>query len=351
MPFRKAAPLFCWRSKRAGLALALITATLLTPASANAAAVPAHPMGAQDLRLATVGYRLSRAHPHLCGAGEMLTGLVLHDLSQYKPKDRQLVSETFSLKEGIGILGVVANSPGARAGLRQGDEILSIGTTDLRDPRAAFHTKQPSFHRMEGTLALLEMSLRSGVTPIQVKRGTTIFTISLHGEKGCGGRFNVSQSASRNAWSDGSYVEVTSAIMDFTENDDELALVVAHEMSHNILQHSLKLASGPNGLFGAIGFGTRKVKSAEIEADSYAVGIMVRAGFDVEKAVPLLQRAARSRWWDVAIDHPGIQRRIGTIRSALSEFCAAEMSQKARVKCGSFTERQAIPASEQISKK
>ena len=311
------------RAARLALAAAAGLTILAAPVHARAGGDSLQALGSRDLRLATIGYRLARANADRCTRHDMLTGLVLHDLSQYDPDDRAAVARAFRLGDGIGILSVVPDSPAARAGLYRNDEILAIGSAGVRDPSVAWQGAG-SYDRMEAILSLLDTTLRAGPTPLLVRRGNAIFVVRLRAEPGCGGRFNVSPSRSVNAWSDGHYVDVTTAIMDMTANDDELALIVAHEMSHNILDHSDKLANVPSGLFSAIGFGAGKVKATEIEADAYAVGVMARAGYDAEKSIPFLERAGRRRWWDVAADHPGIKRRIKTIRAALSEIRAAE---------------------------
>ena len=72
-----------------------------------------------------------------------------------------------------------------------------------------------------------------------------------------------------NAWTDGETVTITTAILAAFENDDQLALVMAHEIAHainhDILHDDMDQAT------------------VEAHADKLGAFIMMRAGFDVCK--------------------------------------------------------------------
>jgi hypothetical protein len=128
---------------------------------------------------------------------------------------------------------------------------------------------------------------------------------------------------SLNAWSDGKYVAVSSRLMSEVADDSELAFVIAHEMAHNILQHRKRLA-GQSALFAELGIGSGKVKATEIEADSYAIKLMAKAGYDLRGAPRFLTSSSKDRWMDLPITHPGIKRRIQIVDAAIEELRLAQ---------------------------
>ena len=98
-----------------------------------------------------------------------------------------------------------------------------------------------------------------------------------------------------NASADGTYVQLTTAVIDFVRNDDELALVIAHELSHNILKHREKLdAQGVSrGLFRSFGKNPGRIRATENEADRLALRLMHKAGFDIAVAPAFWDRFGR----------------------------------------------------------
>jgi PDZ domain/Peptidase family M48 len=321
------------RSKVRGCVLASLSSLALaagTPAAADVQPGAFDALGAQELRLASVGFRLAQASREACASPKPLTGLVVHDLSEYDPKLRPDVARSFSLGSGYGVLAVVPESPAEHAGLRPKDEILAVDGVDVQDRSGRTTAESASFDRMAEFSHLLDARLEAGPAQLKVRRGTDVLSLRLEPAYGCGGRFHLSLSHTLNAWSDGDYVVITKAIMDFTAADDELAFVIAHEMSHNILGDGDDRSSSSKALFSAAPAARKTGRAMEIRADTYAVRLMAEAGYDAEKAIPFLVRAGKRRWWDFApLDHPGTKKRIATIRSTWAEVQSARGSSAA----------------------
>lgn len=124
-----------------------------------------------------------------------------------------------------------------------------------------------------------------------------------------------------NATADGESVHVNSGMLRFVENDNELALIVGHEISHNMLRHLDKkrgnaivgtvvgglfdiglavLGVNTHGAFSRIGTnagGTAYSQDFEAEADYAGLYLAARAGYDISQAPTL--------WRRVAVEHPG----------------------------------------------
>ena len=274
------------------------------------------------LRLETIGYRLSRANAAKCAVPEMLTGLMLHNLGGYDEADRAHIQEAYGLTGGFGVLHVVAGSAAALAGITEDDEIVSLNGTDLAAFAKDAVTNRGSFERTERLVTLLQQSLGQGPATLGIRRNGVLRRIQLRGELGCGVRFAVLHSGSLNAWSDGRYVAVTDRMMRFTSDDAELAFVVAHEMSHNMLHHAAQDGK-ISRLFAEFGIGAKQLKASEVAADAMAVDLLANAGFSLAAPERILRRLAPTQVLNLGITHPRISRRIQIVRSAVAQLLLA----------------------------
>ena len=189
-------------------------------AAAVAPAVQSTPAVDSDLRLATIGYHLSHANAFRCAQPDILTGLLLHDAASYAERDRAAIMATYGLGYGFGVLAVVPESAGARAGLREGDELLAVDGVDLQAFARDKVAIRASFDRIRLFTDLLASALRRGDATLMVRRGSTTVNVVLSADHGCGGEFVLVPSGSLNAWSDGRYVAVTDRMMRFVLTDD-----------------------------------------------------------------------------------------------------------------------------------
>ena len=315
----------------------LIAAHLLFQAPASAAPVSVRTLAAQEAEVATIAHRLAVANSGACGRAEMMTGLILHDLTQYEPTQRDAVSRAFSLNAGFGVLQLVPGSAAMRAGLQIDDEIISIGNASVEDPARVARSKK-SFHRMEQMSARLQSALRSGPVSLLIRRQGRLHSVDLKGEPGCGGHLSLSHSSRLNAWADGKHIIVSTGMTKFARSKDELAFVIAHEMAHNILGH----AHGRKDAQGLFGKRNSRSKSVEIDADSYAVQLMTKGGYQPAAGVAFLQHSRKHLWWAFSLSHPGFGRRIHSVLTAISSL-RAPASQLARDSFASDMPRPAKP--------
>jgi predicted Zn-dependent protease len=160
---------------------------------------------------------------------------------------------------------------------------------------------------MERFAALLQASLQRGATELLVRRNGEFVRVTLQGQPACGGELSLLSSNEQNAWSDGDHVAITTGMLRLAHSDDEVAFVVAHEMSHNMLGHSRSSASQ---IFGA--------RHSEIAADQMAVGLMTYAGYQPESGIRFLETARRKYWWSISLDHPGFGSRIRAVTAAIA---------------------------------
>jgi hypothetical protein len=230
-----------------------------------------------DMRLATVAYRLDRANDRLCLKHGPLTGLVLHGSMDYDDSVRAEVVRHFDFESPIGIEGVVADSPAAAAGVQADDSLVAINGTPL-----ATDTKRAD------AVAAIDAAAKGAPITLALLRAGRPVSIAVDPVQGCIAHAEVAIDDDRNAATDGTTIEVDSGLMNLVAGDEgALAAIVAHELSHIVLDHPRRLTAAhvSRGLFKGFGRSARLFKQTENEADRLSVTLMANAGFDPEAAV------------------------------------------------------------------
>lgn len=187
--------------------------------------------------------------------------------------------------------------------------------------RLAREIRQQREQRLQRVAAKLMSQARQVCPELLTKRPTDCsYTVSLV------------EDDQINAAADGRKIYIQSGMMRFVESDDELAIVVGHEIAHNMLNHVQKkmgsqllgalldaaiASQGVNtgGAFqkaGALAYS----QEYESEADYMGVYLAARAGFDATVA-PLF-------WRRMAIEHPGnIASRFNSTHPSTAERSVA----------------------------
>ena len=270
-----------------------------------------------DGRVATIGHRLAVANLDLCRQLLWLPGLALHDLSQYGADYRAAAIRAFRLDRGPGVLALAADGPARRAGLRLDDILISLDGQAL--PREA-PARERSFDRMELILAAVDSAFADGTATMVIDRGGEPLSLEIRGERGCATRFQLIPSRRLNALANGRYVQVTTAISTYVEDDEELAAVLAHEFAHNVLGHRDRLdeANVERGFLGNFGRNARLIRETEVEADRLSVYLLERAGYDPAAAVRFWSRFGRRGVNFLGSPtHPNWRRRIALFEAEI----------------------------------
>lgn len=234
----------------------------------------------KDLRLASVGYRLALANAPLCDRTSRNPGWVLHDEFQYS--DSRIARAAFGLRASIGLSAVVPGGPAEAAGLKAGDGIVAINGKDI----VSLPGKPRSIKRMEAVTSKLSDALASS-GPLNVTAQTAIGqkNFTLNPPAICASKFWLDTKSSLDAGADGEAVRVTEGLLTFTAQDDtELAAVVAHEISHNLLRHRERISTNRSN---------KVILATEIEADRLSVWLMANAGYDPTAALRFAERYGR----------------------------------------------------------
>lgn len=261
------------------LQAALITLTALASgASVDAQRDALRALQATDLRVASVAHRLATTNIKLCPNQTPQLGISLHALGQYGGVYRSVARDMFGLGDAATILAVVPGSAGDAAGLAAGDALVAVGATRLRKVPA---TKPQSYETVREAEAALDNGPKTRPLKLTVMRGGTEQVFNLFAKPGCTSRVVVEPGGKLNAYADGTYVKLTSAVAEYAIAEDELAAIIAHEMAHNLLGHQARL--------DATGRSRAAILETEIEADKFSVRLLAGAGYD-----PL----AAARFWE-----------------------------------------------------
>jgi Zn-dependent protease with chaperone function len=267
----------------------------------------------QMARLNDVGYRLGVVAAPLCPATFGGTGISFDYIEAYEPKDRPAISALLHMMNGVQVASVARGSPAELAGIRPGDDLAAIDGESIDALRAA--SADPSLFADEVDQYLAAKGSGKAVKIALMREGKT-FVVQVMPRPICGARFVIKTSAGITAFSDGNNVAVSSKLIGFTRSDDELALIVAHEIGHIINR---------DGKAGSL----NERRRMEDQADLLGVSLIRCAGYDPEKSFQFWQRRDASDWLRMFRDptHRSRKSRVELMRrEASGTSCHAEIN-------------------------
>lgn len=246
----------------------------------------------------SVGFRLRRAAAPECqaqGRARADIGLVVWSNANFPhPDDRRRLVETFGLTEAVTVGLSIRQGPADKAGLRQGDIVVRINGEDL--PSGPGATAR--------FIALSTAAATNGPIALQLADGTTH---RIEPETVCASPTLLIRSPDMNAATDGNAIAITTALYAALRSSDELAVILGHELAHDLLGHTRS--------------GWRADPAREIEADRKGLELAARAGFDIGAAPALWSRLNASGIpGGVARTHPSGPEREAAIRKAVADI-------------------------------
>jgi predicted Zn-dependent protease len=169
---------------------------------------------------------------------------------------------------------------------------------------------------------------------LKISRAGQNLTLPLVAERGCEVRSRLARSSQTNAFADGRYAIMTTKLLGFVENDDELAVVLSHEIAHNLLGHPGRLDDEkvPHGILRNFGKNAARVRATEEEADRLSIKLLWAAGYNVNAAIPFWRRLY-AKYDPIPIPkllrtHPSIGARERMVNDVLAELAAAQARAK-----------------------
>jgi membrane-associated protease RseP (regulator of RpoE activity) len=280
-----------------------------------------------DQRVARVGYRLAVANADLCPAVRNSAGWLLHAASQYSPELRPWAETRFGLDGDLpGLLAVPEGSAADLAGLRRGDLLLSVNSAALA---RGVNRRTAAFEGVEINIRTLDLALADGPIEVVYRRDGNDRTARITPQRACGYDVQLDPSDELNARADGKRLFITTAMAGFTATDDELALVLGHELAHHVLGHRGWHEAETRGrqtqtvpaLSGTTG-------GPERQADRVGLYLAARAGFDSSIGPTFWRRFGAFNWrvrypqWG----HPSAEARARALEEVQAEITARRAS-------------------------
>lgn len=262
-----------------------------------------------DRRVAETGFRLALTNVEYCARRTASAGWALHAANQYSDELRPVAVARFGFAGDLpGVLAAPDGGPAAEAGLRQGDVLLAVNDTPLAEGAAA---GRQTYDGLARNLSVIDAALEKGPARLDVRRGGERFTATIRPTPVCRSTFQVDVSDDLRARADGDGVFITSALARFAASDADLAVILSHELAHNVLGH--RAGSGPPpGV------------AREREADRVGVYMLRTAGYDIRSAPDFWRRFGEASWrarqWQLG--HPSAPERARTLALLVDEINA-----------------------------
>lgn len=296
--------------------------TLATAACSNTRLVPQEIWEAEQMqesmalraRIDAVGLPLlAAAVPYCRDEAAPVTGVFFTNFLSFQPMDRKAARKVIGAEERLHAVSVVPGLAASRAGLRKGDVLLRVNGMAAPTGEMAAEAWQ------------------AAVAPV-LRRGDAIELVVLRGEEEIAARIEPTLVCPYRlelwgnrldvfARTTGPEISISAGLLRFARRDEDLAVVLGHEIAHNIMGHVQSPAIGDladpvsNAAFDLLsemtGAGTvgalskkRDPKDAgsssaatameqELEADYVGLYLVAAAGMTVDGAEDVWRRLER----------------------------------------------------------
>jgi Zn-dependent protease with chaperone function len=292
----------------------------------------------EERRVEAIAFRLEAANQDLCPERKPRLGLSLRTADDFPVKSRDAAVETYQLGDGLTVTDVVAGAPAAAAGLQAGDVLISVnGEAPPTGKDASVKISKRLEEIIGQSSAPVTLAVRRAGQP-QIVSVTPVMT--------CAYPVLMEESDEINASADGRVLHVNRGLLRFAQSDEELALVIGHELAHNGQHHlqaqmhnarivgiggfildAAAAAGGVNtgGAFTKAGMQMGRahaVPAFEAEADYVGLYYMARAGYRTEGAEEFWRKMSVEAPEAIFIktDHPTNPSRFLAIAAASKEI-------------------------------
>ncbi|MCY4592604.1 MAG: M48 family metalloprotease [Alphaproteobacteria bacterium] len=242
---------------------------------------------ARERRLHQVAWPLLGQAAH-CQARTRSVGLKVAEAGDLPPA----LAPLLTARAGADALTVIAVARFAPADGRlvPGDVIVAVDGVAV-SPGATGHTDpRTGEERGEGARDVFARTMQqAGLTAaITVMRGNGMQTHHISTQQVCAWQIRLAPSDALTAWADRSGITITTGMMRYAESDDDLALVLAHEIAHTVIDDNARASRWP---------GLSRSARADLERRADWLGVMIAAagGYDMSGAARFWRRLNAER--------------------------------------------------------
>jgi Peptidase family M48 len=279
-------------------------------------------------RIEQVVYPLLRVGaPYCSDKRQWSLGAAPRSAAQLGEED-QAAAFALGIDAGLTFGSVLEQTPLVLAGVQVGDKLLSIN--DQSTPRSKENVGWyiQTIHNLGQKREPIRLALQ---------RGTATFSVSVRAHYICGVNLRYVLNDSVNAFANVSDLIVTSGMLRFAPEDEELALVLGHELAHTILRHPEEKVNQQRtqtavNIFTIL-LGRRAVlppmrdpysQDKENDADYLGIYLAAAAGFDVTQVAEFWRRMAARNPASIkeshSATHPSAPERFLKLQAAANEI-------------------------------
>jgi hypothetical protein len=192
-------------------------------------------------RIFNVSFPIMAVNVPFCDRVAPGFGMTFWNLETEKQEYHQAATNLYNLHAVLAVKNVADNSPAARASIHSGDFVIAINNQNIPHGYDARKTAYQILDRAD-----------YGKVDVLIERNGQLINTVVQPVKVCAYPVNYDYNDTEiNAHADGQNIFVAKGIVRFTNNDNELALVIAHELGHNAMHHIDKQKG--NALIGGLG--------------------------------------------------------------------------------------------------
>ena len=287
----------------------------------------------------SIGFKINSSNADICNKTDFNSGITFANENVMGLKIAKFFPSKINLGSQVSIIDIVKNSPADKAGLALGDIILEVEGYILPEGKNALKKISKHFKDIE----------EKEIKKIKIDRNGEILTFDINQTKICNYPIIFTQDKIVNAYADGKSIIMTQGMVDYARDDNEIAMVIAHELAHNDRGH-LDAMKKNTLIMGSIGFvldlmtiyysgGTaggdaqntemwskigRNAYSVEFEKDADYGGVYYayRAGYDISQVKNFWERIGSENPKQIAISstHPATSERYLQIDKNVKEI-------------------------------
>jgi hypothetical protein len=287
----------------------------------------------------SIGFKINSLNADICNKTDFNSGLTFSNENVMGLKIAKFFPSKINLGSQVSIISIVKNSPADKAGLALGDIILEVEGYTFPEGKNALKKISKHFKDIE----------EKKIKKIKIDRNGEILTFDINQTKICNYPIIFTQDKIVNAYADGKSIIMTQGMVDYARDDNEIAMVIAHELAHNDRGH-LDAMKKNTLIMGSIGFvldlmtiyysgGTaggdaqntemwskigRNAYSVEFEKDADYGGVYYayRAGYDISQVKSFWERIGSENPKQIAISstHPATSERYLQIDKTVKEI-------------------------------